>query len=220
MVTGAPVPRDLVVSDDLITAPTVEPVTLLEAKEHLKFTHTAAEDAQIARDIVAARFYAEQDTGRQFLDATWERLSEGFPGSGVIELPRPPLLEVVSVTYADAEGADVVVDPASYVVHRPTGPYARRGWLRPVGGGSWPSGATGHGSVRVRYRAGYGPAAEDVPDLLRLAVLYLVGSFHQFRSEVQQQQHGAVIKVPLGAAAILRQFRYTAAAQFPAGRTA
>lgn len=218
MVNGAAVPaRDLVVSDDLITGPTVEPVTVDEVKSSLRFPLTS-EDALIAMDIAAGRLYVEQETGRQLLEAVWLRSLEGFPSAGVIELPRPPLLEVVSVTYADAAGADVIVDPASYVVHLPTGPYARRGWLRPAAGGSWPTAQSGTGAVRVQYRAGYGAAAADVPDLLRVALLYIVGSFHQFRSEVQQAQHGAVVKIPLGAASILRQFKYSALSQFPAGR--
>jgi uncharacterized phiE125 gp8 family phage protein len=208
--------RDLIVSDDLITGPTVEPVTVDEVKLSLRFPLTS-EDPLIAMDIAAARLYVEQETGRQLLEATWLRSLEGFPADGVIELPYPPLLEVESVTYGDA-GADVIVDPASYVVNAPAGPYARRGWLRPVADGSWPTVSRATGAVRVRYRAGYGPEASDVPDLLRVALLYIVGSFHQFRSEVQQEQHGAVVKIPLGAASIIRQFRYTSLAQFPPGR--
>lgn len=215
MVNGAAT-RELITSDDLMTGPVVEPVTVDEVKLSLRFPLTS-EDPLIAMDIAAGRLHVEQETGRQLLEATWVRSLEGFPADGLIELPRPPLLAVESVTYADGD-VDVVVDPAAYVVHAPRDAYARRGWLRPVAGGTWPTVTRATGAVRVQYRAGYGPAATDVPDLLRVALLYVIGSFHQFRSEVQQEQHGAIVKIPLGAASILRQFRYTALAQFPAAR--
>jgi hypothetical protein len=49
-------------------------------------------------------------------------------------------------------------------------------------------------------------------------VLYVIGSFHQFRSDTHQEQHGAVVRLPLGAEAILRNFAYTARPGFAAGR--
>lgn len=196
-------------SVDLIEGPQVEPVDLDEFKRHIRFTPTS-EDTLIDTYIAMARQYFEMETGRQLIAATWELRLEGFPVGDVIELPRPPLLEIVSISYPSSDGSpdSETVDTDSYTVTAPTGPYARRARVKPVS--SWPSVTNGLDAVKIRFRAGYGEQPGDVPALVRGALMFLAGHFHQHRSQVLDQRNGNLISLPLGAEAIMRQFKYTA----------
>lgn len=93
--------------------------------------------------------------GRSLGVQTLELRLPSFPCGG-IALPLMPIVEMVSVTYADA-GGDVVVPPADYEM--------RTDSLVPKGG--WPSGC----NVRIRYKAGYDP----VPAIIKTAVKLRVG---------------------------------------------
>lgn len=201
----------------LITPPTIEPIDLDEAKKHLRFTPTS-EDTLIDTYIAMARQLFEEITGRQLLDATWEYRIEGFPaGGGAIELPKPPLLELVSVVYVGEDGADVaLVEDTDFVVERPTGPYAKRGTVRAVE--AWPTVDAALEAIKIRYRAGYGTQPGDVPELIRGALGFLVAHFHANRVEVADQTSGNLQIVPWGADAIMRPFKYSALPQRPALR--
>lgn len=221
--------RDLIVTDTLISGPTIEPIDLEEMKKQLKFTPTT-EDTLIDTYISMARQHFEEQTGRQLMAATWERRMEAYPYANtaspypvdLIELPHPPLLSVVSVAYAVEGSPDetVLVEGTDYVVEAPSGPYASRGIIRPVSGGSWPSVSLGIGSVRIRYRAGYGTQPGHVPELIKGALYFLVGHFHRFRSETHVSERGSIESLPLGAEAIIRAFKYSALPQLPPMRTA
>lgn len=74
----------------MVTAPTVEPVTLAQAKVHLRIAAdddpvdsppaVGPDDSRIADLIVVAREHAEQYTGRCFTDATYELRFGAFEG--------------------------------------------------------------------------------------------------------------------------------------------
>ena len=73
----------------LITPPALEPVTLDEAKAHLK-VDTTDDDALIERLIAAARARAEWHTGRAFLTQSWILWLDCWPPLDVAEIPLPP----------------------------------------------------------------------------------------------------------------------------------
>lgn len=68
-------------SFNLVTPPTVEPLSLDEAKKHLRIDYPD-EDDNITDAIVTARERIELETGLQLLTATWELWLPGFPGLG------------------------------------------------------------------------------------------------------------------------------------------
>jgi uncharacterized phiE125 gp8 family phage protein len=165
----------------LITGPAEEPVTLAEAKLHLRVSHTA-EDALITALIVAARESAEHLTGRSMVTQTWERVLDMFPGSE-IELGRPDVQSVLSVKYTDAASTEQTIDPAYYVLDNTTDP----GWILPAYGYSWPQTLHTVNAVRVRFTTGYG-AASDVPTGIKTWMLLRVGTLYRFREEVHAAQ--------------------------------
>jgi hypothetical protein len=69
----------------LITPPASEPVTLGEAKDHLRLEH-ALDDAYITTLISAARQHIEQACWRGLVTQTWELVLESFAGEDTLEL--------------------------------------------------------------------------------------------------------------------------------------
>jgi uncharacterized phiE125 gp8 family phage protein len=98
----------------LLAPPAAEPVTLAEAKAHLKLD-TSDEDALVAALITAARARAEWHTGRAFVTQRWRLRLDAWPQQGVIELPLPPLVSVEDL--AELELAREAIREASDLVH-------------------------------------------------------------------------------------------------------
>jgi len=169
--------------------PAVEPVTLAEAKAHLRVDHEA-EDALIAALIIAARETVEQATGRAILPQDWELRLDDFPvrcsrgawvRDGAIVLPHAPLVSVTSIITLGADGVETVMASDTYQVSIPSGPNAGQASITPAAGALWPPLDAGvSGAVRVGYRAGY-VNASVVPAALRAAILLLLGDLYANR---------------------------------------
>lgn len=161
----------------LVTAPTDEPVTLAEAKRHLRVDHSE-EDALIEALIGAARQEAEATTRRAFITQTWSLKLDGFPCDGVpIEVPLSPLVSVTSVTYLDTAGASQTWAAADYTVDAPVGPRPPRGLIIPDYALPYPVTQIIQNAVTVRFVAGYG-AALAVPRGIKQAILLRVGDLY------------------------------------------
>ncbi len=158
----------------------LEPVDLALVKQVLRFTSTT-EDTILQGWISAARQYFEGQTDRQILAATWEYTLDAFPADGVIELPRPPLLEVLSVV---SDGTTMGV--GDYAVHAAgvgspsvvTDPFVGRGRVALASGVSWPSVTAPTGAVAITFTAGYGWTWGDIPELVKATLYDLVRHFH------------------------------------------
>ncbi|MER2518567.1 MAG: head-tail connector protein [Candidatus Accumulibacter phosphatis] len=170
----------------LITPPATEPVTLAQAKAHCRIDGTA-DDALVGALIAAAREACEHKLGRPLITQTWERALEYFAG-GAILLGKFKPLSIVSVNYLDDAGADTLLDPSAYTLDDATEP----GYLLPAYGTSWPSARPTANSVRVRFTAGYGPAASDVPIAIQQWILIAVGSMYEQRTGLADKALGSV----------------------------
>ena len=161
-----------------IAAPAAEPVSVAEAKAHMYVTITA-DDVLIGSLISAAREHIENLMNRAFIEQTWELTMENFPGgNAVVDLPRSPLISIESVKYFDAGGNDVTMPPADYQVDAASEP-AR---IAPAVGSSWPSVETEKlGGVRIRFKAGHGALADDVPQRIKQAINLLVAHWYENR---------------------------------------
>lgn len=210
--------------DTLIEEPASPPLTVAYARKHIKALGND-EDELIASWILAATQYVEGQTGRQIITATRELWLDRFPGPYVtavpctgwrIELPRPPLQSVVSVQYVNSDGTlQAFTDGASpetisYQVKAPAGTYARRGWIEPLASVAWPIAREESGAVRIRYVAGYGDYPDQVPELLRGVLCFLVAHFDQVRAAVHEVRRGQMMELPYGVQAMLNDFKYSA----------
>jgi uncharacterized phiE125 gp8 family phage protein len=94
-------------------APTTLPVTLQEAKDHLR-VDVADDDGLITAQINAATSWVEEYTGRQLVTATYLLTLDCFPlwNATPITLPRPPAIAVTSITYTKTDETNATVDAA------------------------------------------------------------------------------------------------------------
>lgn len=163
----------------LVTAPAAEPITLDEAKLHLRVT-VAAQDALITSHIVAARQYVEQFTNRALIEQTWKLFLDEFPSSGVIYLPRSPLRSIVAATYVDTAGVTRTLAADQYVVDVACTP----GRIYLAYEKSWPSARAVRDAVQVEFKAGFGTTAAAVPDGIKAAMKLIVGDLFENRERV------------------------------------
>jgi uncharacterized phiE125 gp8 family phage protein len=203
----------------LISAPAKSPVSLAEAKAHLR-VDVPDEDLNIQLYIDAAVAYCDGLTGflgRALVDQTWELVLDGFPGScgtwggttwgswgsNAIKIPLPPLISIVQVEYDDPGGLPTILDPAQYTMDNVNEP----GWIVPDG--TWPNTFNGINSVRVRFRAGYvnmaNSPSDQIPADIKSAILLTIGSQYANRETVVVGQ--AAFQIPWGAEALLRRKR-------------
>lgn len=198
-----------------VELPTTEPITLDEAKLHLNIRHTD-DDARITEAIAEAREFVELRTGRQLLTAKWQLVLDTFPtrerwawaATPFIDMPKPPLQSVQSITYVDGSGVTQTWPATSYAVSKPSGPLAERGRIQPAYAATWPSVRDEMGAVSVSFTAGYGVAA-TVPRLLRKAMFLLIGDTYEHREDtvVTDARSSGVTPLPRGVDAILLLFR-------------
>lgn len=162
----------------LLQAPAVEPVSLDEAKLHLR-VDDATDDDLIVALITQARERAERVTGRALVTQLWRQTWDTWPATGILRPRRPPLVSVQAVSYLDADGARQTVDGADYLVTTDTAP----GCIQPVWGLAWPACRAEPGSVRVDYTAGYGAAAA-VPASIKGWIKLAIGAWYAQREAI------------------------------------
>jgi uncharacterized phiE125 gp8 family phage protein len=160
------------------TAPTTYPVTLQEAKNHLRVDVTD-DDALITAQIQAATSWVEQFCGRQLITATYLLTLDRFPRWDTpIILPRPPAISVTSITYTKSDESTDTVTSTDYVLDNKDDLDRHRIVLKDAF--SWPTDTRDYAAVRVIYTAGYG-AASAVPDVYKSAIKLMVGNLYENR---------------------------------------
>ena len=176
----------------MIIAPTEEPLSLVEVKNHLR-VDTNEDDSLIQRCLIAARRWSEMFTRRVFVTQTWEAFYDNWR----LDISLSPLQSVTQISYRDGNNAVVVVPPATYLVDT----FANRVILAP--GQSWPNVALWplH-SIMVRFVAGYGPASA-VPEDIKAAILLLTGYFYENR---EQASHSVPKTIPFAAENLLMPY--------------
>lgn len=153
------------------TAPTTEPVTLADAKIHVRtVTGDTSEDSAVLTPLLtAAREFCENITGRALAPQTIKAYPESW---GLWRLPRPPLVTVTSVKYYDGDDTEYTLDSADYQIDTVDGqilileePSVTLRDLNPI---------------IVEYTAGY----TSCPKAIRQAMLLLIAHWYQNREAV------------------------------------
>lgn len=118
----------------LVTAPTQEPISLEDAKTHLRIEDSFTDDdTYISTLITLGRQQVEGAMHRALLTQTWNLFLQNWPGRDYnnwpssltvspeqywkynhIKLPRPPLQSVTSVTYMDSSGVTWTMQNAAF----------------------------------------------------------------------------------------------------------
>ncbi len=175
----------------LKAAPAAEPVTLTEARNHLK-VDSADDNVLITALITTARQLAEKETKRAFITQTWEMILD--TAGSEIEIPKPPLQSVISIKVIDDAGNESEVDSTYYDVDPSEGSPGR---VKLKAGCTWPI-HRGFASFIIEFKAGYGDTADKVPETLRAAVLQIVGHLYDNRGSED---------IPPGAKTLLWSFK-------------
>jgi len=159
----------------IITPAATDPITLVEAKAHLRIDGTD-EDALITSLVTAATGYAEGYTRRRLIDTEFDYTLDAFPTTGGLILPQSPLLTVSSVTYIDTNGDSQTWSSSLYDVKIDT----LLGAIAPVYGEDFPSTRSQTDAVTVRFTAGYANAAA-VPEAIKSGIKLIVGHLFEQR---------------------------------------
>lgn len=182
----------------LVTAPAIEPISLADAKRHLRVDFDD-DDVLIAMLLAAARQNAESYMGRALVSQVWDFYLDDFPRDGSpIKLMPAPVIEVQGVFYGD-DSPEPEMAASGYILDTAAAP-AR---LTLVPGGSWPSLTPSTNAVRIRFRAGY--ADGRVPDDIKAGILLNLGSLYANRETVVI---GTIVtQLPWAAEQLLRRHR-------------
>lgn len=180
----------------LITPPTLEPVTLQEAKDHLRVT-TTDEDALISELITSARQQAETFLRRALLTQTWALYLDSFPDQ--IELPNSPVQSVTSIKYIDVDGVEQTLSTLQYDVHTQNEPAL----IVPAYGKTWPSIRSQLNAITVEFVAGW-QIQQSVPGPIKSALLLIIGHLYENRENASPLN---MHQLPYGANALLFPYR-------------
>ena len=166
------------------------PVSVADAKEHLRIVDTTEDDVYVGQLVDAATTWCEDYCDRTFADKQYTVAFDDFFGTR-IELPRPPVRlnavssgATVSISYVDTGGATQTLTFAEsgtqgFRLDRDHVPAL----VYPLYLGVWPSVRLDDKSVQITYLAGYGGAA-NVPTPAKHAIKMLVGHWYANREAV------------------------------------
>jgi hypothetical protein len=204
------------------SAPAVEPVSLAEAKAHLR-VDVSDDDALITALIIAARQHAETITRRALVTQSWKGVFDQFPMPGMnissanwygpqwgntpgplsvtrpdgktgyeITLPMPPLQSVESIKYYDATTQALTTLDPSQYLIDIISEPAR---ITPAYGTSWPATLSRINAVEIAFTCGYGLAVA-VPQGIKNWMLVRIGSLYEHREEVAIMSRGKIEPLP------------------------
>lgn len=166
----------------IVTGPQSQPLDLCDLKKHLKLVVSdcasyTAEDGVLSMmiDAVSGSFQTKRKT--QLIEADYRWDFKKF--SRKLELPRPPLISVVSVVYVDSNGDDQTISAANYEVQAKRTP----GYVRFYPEYEFPDDVATDVEypVKVTYKAGYGQTAADVPAGIKLYLMNVIGTYYMQR---------------------------------------
>lgn len=162
------------------SGPAVETVILAEAKSHAVITVTA-DDSDVEAYIRLARRYAEDRTGRVFVNQTWKEYFDTFPVQGEFNLSKSPVSSVESIKYYDADGAEQTLADTVYQTDYVSEPMR----IALAENQSWPEIQSGKlNAITVEFVAGYGAAASSVPERFKMAIKLIVAHLYRLREPV------------------------------------
>ena len=177
-----------------VAAPTTEPITLAQAKAHLRVDHSD-DDSVITAMTKAARAHIEAACAVRFSARTGATMKcDDF--SDLARLPESPVTSITSITYLDTTGASQTLAGTVYEL-RSDGLDAG---IVLKSGQTWPDIQPGS-RVTVTAAIGYAAAPEDIQH----AMLMLTAHFYDNRSTVAVGE--SVAELPMSVNAMICNHR-------------
>ncbi len=188
---------------NVTAAPTKEPVTLAEAKVHLRRDDRdddgnlvdQPDDDLVSGLISAARQHVEKYCNARWAEQTLVCRCDSF--ADFARLPDGPLKSITSIAYVDTNGEAQTLDDAAYE--------ACKSGLEPSiaikEGYTWP--VTRPGSL-ITLTAVFGG---EVPPAIKVAILLFVGAWYENREETAIGVSVAALPSSVATDALLCNFR-------------
>jgi len=221
----------------VVTPPAATPISLDQAKHHLRVDHDD-DNEQITMIIAAATatFDGPAATlGRSLMKQTLAMKLDAFPCAisnfdvwdrqrlqasrlpvyfegwrsylRLQQIPLPLPPVIGNVTVKYLDGSGVE-QTLNPVSYRTLGVGSTCSRLALASGQSWPATEFIEESVTIQWDAGYGAAAENVPAPLRHAILLMIGHFYENRQSVYvDPSRVQAVELPQGVEALIAPYR-------------
>ncbi len=184
----------------LLNGPDIEPVTLAQAKEFLRFDNNN-EDDFINSLITAARLHVESVSGRALISQSWRLVLDEWPKNRIINLPIAPLISLSAINIYDEEGNANSLSLAQFQAETKTSP-ARIFLPRLIEG---QINMRERQAIEIDFLAGYGATEQDVPNDLKIAIFTLIAHWFEHRDALIIAGSGSI--VPAGFDRIIAPYK-------------
>ncbi len=182
------------------SAPEVPPVTLSDAKAHLR-VDGSDEDALISWLIETATAHIEHGYGLALITQGVTIIRDDWPDSWFVELPLTPVQSVSSITVFEADGGGIAFDAGHWFTDTISHPPR----IVLHGTAPWPQPGRRANGIEIAVMAGYGDVPADVPEPVRHALLLLVAQWFEQREPVSMD--AAPNEIPDSVSTLLNPFR-------------
>ncbi len=181
----------------IITPPAALPVSLAEAKNHLKIDHND-EDTYVESLIEAATKWAEEYTWRFLIDTEAQLFINNFENKIYV---GKGCNDISEIAYLDNNDAYQVIPSTNYYLDLNCQPAI----IQFKDSYSFPVTSEKLNLIRISLTAGFGPAASDVPSPIKSAILLMVGHLYENR---QDEISGTVVsKFSINSKFLLNPYR-------------
>ena len=180
-----------------LAPPVGEPLTLAEARAHLRIDDTA-DDPVIADLITTVREHLERTTGLVLIARSFRLYLDRWPQGRVLEIGRGPIRSIETITGYDALGAPFEADMTGFVLDGRASP--PRLFLPAA-----PETARAVNGIEIDFTAGFGTTGAEVPASLKRALLLHLALLHAYRGAVSPGDQPA--DVPAGYDRLVAPFR-------------
>lgn len=180
------------------TQPASEPISLSEAKSHLRVDLTT-DDTYITTLITVARKYCENYCNRYFITQTFEQWYDSFLN---IKLSANPVQSVTHVKYYDEDEVLQTLASSFYVLDNVSDVLPSKILKAPDK--DFPTYSLDVANpILVEYVVGYG-SASDVPDDIKHAILFMVSYLYENREGLNVSNTGTASVVDINPPKVVR----------------
>lgn len=183
----------------MTSGPAVEPVSVAEAKAHLRIDGSA-EDVLLASLVLTSRLHVEAALSLALITQSWRLVLDRWPRRGKAELALGPVQSITSIKVKDAAGVLQTLPATNYLVDiasRPARVVLKDGARIDPG--------IAAGGIEVDFVAGFGADASSVPAPLRHAILMLTAHWYEHRDPVEIGSSAA--RIPDAVSDLIQPFR-------------
>lgn len=156
---------------ELVTSPTVEPVTLEEVKVFARIDCND-DDSLLIDSIARARQFAEAHTKRRFASQTWKMVLDKSDLTSCLEVEKFKVDSITSITVYDEDDASTLVPSSEYSLYFnkivfDLSVYEYRKF----------------DSMEIVYDIG----ASETPELVKRSILQIVATWYEHRESISME---------------------------------